>query len=300
MKKFLKWIGIVFGILFVLVLIIAGSMYAIGSSKLTKTYQVQPAAITIPKDADSIARGAYLYTASCAGCHGDDLGGKAILDDPTVGFLPAPNLTTGQGGIGGTFSDADFVRAIRHGVDPDGQGLIIMPAKAYWYFSEEDLGAIIAYVKTAPPINNNAGEKNFKPIARIMLAAGAFGEAFAAEVLDHNAPLPPAPTRGVTAEYGEYLINTGDCSNCHGANLAGAQSPEPGSPFSSNLTPGGVLAIWSAEDFIETMRTGVTPYGRQLDPNFMPYEDYGHLVDDDLRAIFLYLQTLPAQDTFEK
>jgi mono/diheme cytochrome c family protein len=297
MKKVLKWIGIVIGILVVLLIVFGGSMFAIGSSQLTKTYEIQPATVTIPEDLDAVERGAYLYAVSCAGCHGDDLAGKAILDDPPLGYLPAPNLTAGKGGVGAGYSDTDFVRAIRHGVGADGKGLIIMPSKSYWHFSEEDLGSIIAYVKNAPSVDNNLGEKSLTPVARIMLAAGAFGEAFAVEVLDHDAPLPIAPERVVDAEYGEYLVNTGDCSNCHGADLAGAQSPEPGSPFSSNLTPGGVLAIWTADDFIETMRTGVTPYGRKLDGNFMPYESYARLNDDDLAAIFLYLQSLPALDT---
>jgi mono/diheme cytochrome c family protein len=300
MRKVLKWIGIFLGVLIVLVIVFAGVMLFMGNSKLTKTYQVQPAAIVIPEDELSIERGAYLYAASCAGCHGDDLGGKAILEDPAIGYLPATNLTAGRGGIGGSYSDTDFVRAIRNGINTEGKGLLIMPAKAYRYFSAEDLGAIIAYIKTTPPVDNDPGEKSLSPLGKIMLAAGAFGDAIAADVVDHNAPLPVAPERGATAAYGEYMVNTGDCANCHGADLAGAQSPEPGSPFSSNLTPGGVLAIWSAEDFIETIRTGVTPYGHQLDPNFMPYEDYGRLNDEDLIAMFLYLQSLPAKETPSK
>ena len=300
MKKVLKWIGIIFGVLIVLVVVFAGILFFTGNSKLTKTYQVQPAAVIIPEDSEAVARGAYLYAASCAGCHGDDLGGKAILDDPAIGYLPAPNLTAGQGGIGSSYNDADFVRAIRHGVASDGQGLMIMPSKAYWHLSSDDLGAIIAFVKSAPPVDNDPGEKSFSPLAKIMLAAGAFGDAIAAEVLDHDAPLPVAPERGPTAAYGEYMVNTGDCAACHGANLAGGQSPEPGAPFSTNLTPGGVLAIWTAEEFIETMRTGVTPYGRQLDGNFMPYKDYGRLTDEDLTAMFLFLQSLPVQETPSK
>jgi len=297
MKKVFKWIGIILGVLIGLVIVFAGIMFFRGNSKLTKTYQVQPAAMVIPEDEEAIERGAYLYAASCAGCHGDDLGGKAILDDPVIGYLPAPNLTAGQGGIGGSYSDTDFVRAIRHGVAIDGQGLMIMPSKAYWHFSGNDLSAIIAYVKTAPPVDNDLGEKSFSAVAKIMLAAGAFGDAIAAEVLDHDTPLPVAPERGLTATYGEYMVNISDCAACHSANLAGGQSPEPGAPFSSNLTPGGILAIWSAEDFIETIRTGVTPYGRQLDGNFMPYEGYARLTDEDLIAMFLYLQTLPAIDS---
>ena len=300
MKKVFKWIGIVLGFLIVLVVVFAGVMFFIGNSKLTKIYQVQPATVVIPDNSEAIERGAYLYAASCAGCHGDDLGGKAILDDPAIGYLPAPNLTTGQSGVSLNFSDADFVGAIRHGVNPEGQGLLIMPAKAYWHFSEEDLGAIIAYVKSAKPVDNDPGKKALSPLGKIMLATGAFGDAIAAEVLDHDAPLPVAPERSPTAAYGEYMINTGDCAACHGADLAGSQSPEPGAPFSSNLTPGGVLAIWTAADFIETIRTGITPYGRQLNGNFMPYEDYGRLTDEDLTAMFLYLQTLPAQDTPSK
>jgi mono/diheme cytochrome c family protein len=297
MTKILKWIGIILGILLILVIMLAGTMFFIGGSKLTKTYAIQPAAVEIPNDKNSIKRGAYLYAASCAGCHGDNLSGKTILDDPVIGYLPAPNLTSGQGGVNGSYSDTDFVRAIRHGVNPEGQGLLIMPSKAYWYFSGEDLEAIIAFIKTAPPVDNDPGVKALSALGKIMLAAGAFGEAISADVIDHDVPLPVAPERGATAAYGEYMVNTGDCATCHGADFAGAQSPEPGSPFSSNLTPGSILAIWAVEDFIETMRTGVTPYGRQLDSKFMPYEDYGRLTDEDLTAMFLYLQSLPALET---
>ena len=93
------------------------------------------------------------------------------------------------------------------------------------------------------------------------------------------------------------MMDTRDCRACHGAALAGGKSSEPGAPPSPDLTPGGVLAIWSASDFIETMRTGTTPYGRQLDPKFMPYQEYGRMTDEDLTAIFLYLQSLPATET---
>jgi len=297
MKKALKWIGMIAaGLVGILILAVIGLSIS-ANHRIQKTYQVTPAAVAIPGDAATIERGEYIFRTSCAGCHGDNLAGTRFFDDPAIGYIPAPNLTSGQGGIGGKYSDTDFVRAIRHGVSAEGNPLMIMPAKAYWHFSDEDLGAVIAYVKSASPVDHDLGQKGLKPVGRVLLAVGAFGDVFAAEILDHDGPRPSAPLRGVTVEYGEYLVNTQDCRSCHGENLAGAKSAEPGAPFSPNLTPGGVLAIWSAAGFIETMRIGTTPYGRQLDGNFMPYEEYGRMTDDDLTAMFLFLQSIPAVET---
>ncbi len=300
MRNALKWIGFVLGGLVILVVLFVVVMFAIGSSRLNKTYDVQPATVTITANAAALERGAYIYSVSCAGCHGEDGSGKIVLDDPGLGYIAGPNLTPGQGGVGSAYSDADFVRAIRHGVDANGKPLMIMPSKAYGQFGEEDLSAIIAYVQDLPAVDNDLGDKALKPPGHILLALGAFGDILAAEVIDHNAALPSMPTQGVTVEYGEYLVNTGDCATCHGPDLAGMQGPEPGAPFSSNLTPGGVLAIWSAEEYIETMRTGTTPYGKQLDPNYMPWISLGKMTDDDLTAMFLYLQSLSAVETQTK
>jgi hypothetical protein len=59
-----------------------------------------------------------------------------------------------------------------------------------------------------------------------------------------------------------------------------------------NLTPGGELAAWSEADFIQTIRTGATPSGHQLNA-VMPWKTYGKMSDDELKATFLYLQSLP-------
>ncbi len=293
MRKVLKWIGIVLGGLVGLILVVVVVLSITANIRINKTHEVQPEVVLIPEDGSSLDRGAYLVNTSCSGCHGGNLGGKVILDDPAIGYLPATNLTSGRGGVGDAYSDTDFVRAIRHGVGFDGKALMIMPSKAYWYFSDADLGAIIAYLKSVEPVDNDLGGFIPRPVGRVLMQLGAFGEPFAAEVIDHTGPRPYAPPQDLTAEYGEYLVNTGDCRNCHGPDLSGFQSPEPGAPFSPNLTPGGVLAIWTSDEFIETIRTGVTPYGRELDPDFMPWKEYGRMTDDDLTAIFLYLQSLP-------
>jgi mono/diheme cytochrome c family protein len=294
MRKIIKWIAIVLGVLLALVVVAVGALYLSGSSRLNKTYELEPEAVSIPNDATAIGRGAYLYASTCAGCHGDNLGGTAFFDDPALGYIPASNLTSGAGGVGARYGDRDWVLALRHGVGFDGRALMVMPSKAFWHLSDEDLGAIIAYVKAASPVDNELGEKSMKPIGKILIAAGVMGDVLAAEVIDHNAPRPAAPQPGLTAAYGEYLVNTNDCRACHGAELNGGQPPEPGAPLSPNLTPGGDLANWSEEQFIQAIRSGITPDGRELDPHFMPWKEYARKTDEDLKAMFLYLQSLPA------
>jgi len=113
-------------------------------------------------------------------------------------------------------------------------------------------------------------------------------------VLDHTGRRPESPEPGVTRAYGEYL--TIACTGCHGAHLSGG--PMPGAPSDwpppLNLTVGGELQGWSADNFIHTLRTGVTPSGRQLDPQYMPWPITAQMTDDELRAIYLYLQSVPA------
>lgn len=299
MRKTVKWIGIILGSLVGLILILAITLIIIGTSRLNKTYDIQPAAVPIPTDPTAVARGQYIFSAACAGCHGDDLAGTAFFEDPALGSIPAPNLTTGQGGIGGQYGDPDYIRAIRHGVRPDGTPLMIMPSGAFYHYSDEDLGAIVAFIQTAVPQNTDWGEKALSPMGRILLVAGAFGNVLQAETIDHTAPRPASPTQGVTVEYGEYLVNSGDCRGCHGDALTGQQPGEPGAPFAPNLTPGGNLAGWSADGFLMTMRTGTTPDGHEIDGAFMPWEHIGRLSDDDLTAMHVYLQSLTAAETTE-
>ena len=86
----------------------------------------------IPTDADAIAYGERLMKArGCVDCHGQNLGGRVFLESPTAGRLVATNLTAGRNGIGSYYTVADYVRAIRHGVGPDGKPLLFMPAHEY-------------------------------------------------------------------------------------------------------------------------------------------------------------------------
>jgi mono/diheme cytochrome c family protein len=289
MKKVFKWIGIVLGgLIGVIILAVLGLSFR-ANARLNKTYQIQPETVSIPADSYAIAEGERLASFYCTGCHGENLGGTDFFSEPALAVIDTPNLTSGNGGIGNQYSDADWVRAIRHGVDPQGESLFIMPAKDFYYLNDEDLGQIIAYLKTLPPVDNTSNDFSFTIMGRVLLGAGVFGDVLNAETIDHAGPRPESPVVGVTEEYGEYLVNTIGCRTCHGQELSGGQDPAPGAPPGPNLTPGGHLSSWTDSTFITTVRT------RQSE--WMPFESLAKMNDDELRAIWTYLQALPELET---
>jgi len=288
LAKVFKWIGIVIGGLFMLVVLAAGIMLLVGNSRLSRKYDIQPEAMVIPTDAASIEQGRHWAETLCAHCHAGDYSGKPLVDDSSIGFIPAPNLTSGEGGAGAEFSDADWVRALRHGVDPEGRALIGMPSMNYYYLSDQDLGALIAYLKTVPPVDNDLGEPEMSVMGKVLLAAGGFGkDILPAEIIDHTATRPSALKPAISAEYGGYLTRLGGCRDCHGEDLSGGHSPEPGSPLAPDLTPAGPAGAWSKEAFIAAVRSmkGVG----------MPWDELRPLSDGELEAILLYLKSVPSK-----
>src|SRR5205085_1398771 len=153
--KVLKWIGIVLGGLILLIVIAAVALYAVGTAKVNKHHEVGEA-FTAPTSAEAVARGDYLVhaTAGCLDCHAGGAGQYFFHNEMPFGTLAAPNLTSGKGGVGSKMTDTLWERAIRHGVGNDGRNLVIMPANNFTHMSDEDLGAVVAYLKTLPPIDN--------------------------------------------------------------------------------------------------------------------------------------------------
>lgn len=294
MKKILKWVGIILLSLVVLVGIAAFYFSNSFDSRLTKIYEVTPAAIQIPTDSASIAEGKRLTNIHCTGCHGKNLEGTAFFEDPSFGSTPATNLTAGEGGKGSQYTEADFVRAIRHGVKKDGTPAFIMPSKEFQYLSDTDLGAIIAYVKSTTPVNKSWPAPNLTFMAKALAGTGAFGDVINAENIDHAAITKvTAPAKAANVAYGKYLVQIGGCRSCHGEQLNGFKSNEPGAPIAPNLTGGGKWGQWNEAQFMQTLRTGTTPDNRKLNPKFMPYEGFGLMSNEELSAIFKYLQSQP-------
>jgi len=293
MKKALKWIGIILGSLVGLIVVVAAALYLMGDARLNKTYDFPPENIVIPTDAASIEFGKHRAEILCQGCHTDNLSGEENwFNAGPLGTIDSANLTTGEGGIGREYtSTEDYVRAIRHGVDPEGKPIFMLAVTSTSHLSDQDLGAIIAYLKTIPPVDHKTRGQRFTPLAKIMLAAGIFGK-LPVESVSHATHVS-APAAGANPEYGQYMVDTNDCRVCHGQALAGGPFPDPTITLvSPNLTPGGELGFWTEEQFINTIRTGVTPGGHQLNEH-MPWKIYNRMHDDELKAIWLYLHSLP-------
>ncbi len=291
MKKIFKWIGIVLGTLIGLVLVVAATLFFKGSARLNKVYDIPADNIVIPTDAASLEHGKHLTEILCTHCHSKDLSGKTWFSFPPAGTVDSANLTSGEGGIARDFTDADYVNAIRHGIGPDGKPIFMPSVAAFQNMSNEDLGAVIAYLKTVPAVDHITNGKQFTPVAKILIGVGVIP--LPVESVSHASNVT-APTPGVTTEYGEYLVMTGGCQDCHAQNLAGGPYPQPGvSIIVPNITPGGEPGMWTEEQFFATMHTGVTPGGHELNPEYMPWPQIGLSTDDELKAIWLYLQSLP-------
>ena len=285
MRKVLRWIGIVLAALVAMLVLLVAGLYVSAGTRMERTYNVEPEVLAIPSDPEALRQGGYLVNILCTGCHGEDLGGEIVFEDPGIGRIVGDNLTAGQGGVGGFYSDAGWVLAIRHGIGPDGKPLFVMPSADFYYLNDHDLGAVIAYLRSVPPVDNDLGEIRVTPMARLLVAAGVYKNPFSAEQIDHSAPRPQAVGPGITAEYGEYLVLSFGCQGCHGPDLGGGQHPAPDGPSVPNITTAGNLAGWTEGDFLTAARTRKSP--------LMPWEGMSQMTEADLKAIWLYLQSVP-------
>lgn len=298
MKPILKWTGISIGTL-VGVLILANIiLYTLGETRLKKMYVVPEEPVIIPSDEESLAEGKRIFQyRGCEACHGEQLQGVVYLENPAIGQVITPNLTTGEGGIGSQRTDEDLLRSIRHGIRPDNTPLLFMPSTEFYYLSDRDLGRVIAYIRSVPPVNNEMPPSKLSVTGRIVMNITKEITFLPAELIPHEAPRPVAPEPGITPEYGEYLSHS--CKVCHGLTLSGGEIPgfPPEWPPAPNLTSGkgSRLPTWGEAGFIEIIKTG-QKHGRTINPDYMPWESYRHMTEDELRAVYAYLQALPPKD----
>jgi cytochrome c553 len=189
--------------------------------------------------------------------------------------------------------DEDWVRAIRHAVGHDGRPLFIMPAIVYQNLSVGDVGQITAYVKSVPPVDRELPPLTLGPVARGLIATNQV-PFFDAARIDHTMRAPAvAPAESPTAEFGRYIVRTAGCDDCHGPTLSGGkiETGDPAWPAAPNITPTGMQA-YDETGFFTAMRTGTRPGGSKIN-EAMPSVWTREMTDDEIRAVWLYLKTVP-------
>lgn len=306
MKRILKILGIVIGII---VLAIAGFAGYISASGIP-TYANEAPELTIEATPERIAEGARIASMLCASCHRSEdrrLGGKFMADASDFGEIHAPNITQHpEHGIT-DYTDGELVYLLRTGIKKDGQySPPYMPK--FPHLSDEDMASIIAFLRSDHPMVQPSDKETVecKPnfLAK-MLCRVAFG------------PLPypeqpinaPSPTNKV--KYGEYLaVGKYDCYQCHSADFKTNNSlnPEQSVGFfgggnaipdlegnriiSSNLTMDEETGIgkWSAAEFTKALKMGIKPDGSTTRYPMLPYSQ---MTDEEAEAIFAYLESLP-------
>ncbi|MEZ4860334.1 MAG: cytochrome c [Caldilineaceae bacterium] len=241
----LKWISVFLAGLLTLTATALLILGGIGFYKLNQRYANPIPDIQVAGTPDQIARGEKLANI-CVSCHtsgnqlplsGTDFAAKFGL--PPVGTLYAPNLTP-TGNIK-DWSDGEIVRAIREGVHKSGRALLIMPASNFRYMSDEDVQALVAYLRAQPAIGAPTPETRFN----------LFGALFT-DMIDFRVAQPPVasvpmPQAG-TPEEGKYLVDIIGCRDCHGAELQGRiDNGQPGPPAGPNLT--AIIPNWSEGNY---------------------------------------------------
>lgn len=298
LKTTLKWIGIVTASILGLLLLGILGLYGAGQMRLKKVYDVPFRTIPIPDDAESMAEGKRIFQyRGCEACHGENLEGLVYMDNPALGKVITPNLTAGPGGIGVERTDDDLIRAIQHGIRPDGTPLLFMPSTEFYYLSDADLGKVLVYIRSMPPMDNAMppSELSFTGFVAMNIVKGI--TFLPAELIPHDAPRPVAPGPGLTADYGQYLAIS--CLVCHGPTLSGGEIPAfpPEWPAAPNLTSGSGsrLPSWGESGFVDLIHNG-KKHGRVISGDFMPWTSYRHMTDDELRAVYLFLMSAPPVD----
>lgn len=300
MKRWLKWTLGAVGALVVVAAAAAvvGAQLAERKSQRHVSVILQPvtwASTVAAPDAPTLARGKYLFNSrGCAECHGVNGGGREFINDGKGLRLKSPNISPGQGSVVTGYTPEDWERTVRHGVKPDGRPVFIMPSEDYNQFTQDDLGALVAYVRHLPPVSGSAAKVELPLPMQVMYGFGAIEDA--AQKIDHSLPPPQPIAEGVTAAHGAYVANM--CIGCHGVGLSGGKIPgtPPDWAPAANLTPGAGSALVrypDAAQFVAMLRSGKRPDGTAI--TVMPFESLGKLSDVDAQAVYAYLKTVPAK-----
>lgn len=302
---------------------VCAAVAVLGAAGCTAKYIRQTTDEQVAITPERVERGRYLVenVAMCGACHDGREGGNlampvlpdrklaggAMLEEPDFSIY-IPNITNDpETGIG-KWTDDELIRAIRDGVKPDGSFLFpAMPFSAYQHMSDEDVRAVVAYLRSAPAVKAAPRKESRIPfMVSFILGRGV--------AMHEPVKSVPEPDRADRVKYGEYLAFMGHCTECHSLGSMGPrarddrwmggsdtpfQAPGVGKVWASNLTPSrsAGLGNYSAEQIKLALISGRKLDGRVMAPPmslFVPYVAF--MQPEDLDALVAYLMSVQPVD----
>lgn len=258
-------------------------VYGISELKLRDVDHASRFTATIPQDSLSIERGRHIArTRGCFGCHGQQLEGRVFTDEwPWVKRAVAPNLAT----ISKQLSARVLEGAIRHGIGSDGRALWSMPSYNWTSLNDEDLAALIGFLRSAEVVNQHLPRPALGFAARKDLV---FGRAIhMAEWASTVPPLIYLSSPDSDIKRGEYLAKT-TCNECHGLDLKGDYQPDFATPSLA------IVAAYTDQEFRYLMANGVARDGRsELGlMSTVARDRFAYFTDQELQDLLAYLRTI--------
>lgn len=237
----------------------------------------KPERLAKPTAAELAKAPRWLRSLGCMHCHGNELHGRLIFDDPQIARTYAPNLTL----IAAEASDQELAQAIRQGIGHDGRAMIVMRSAEYSRLTDGETAALIAAIRSVPRGGEQTPPSAIGPIAHVALASGKM-QTQPARVAAYARSAPPE--LGVKVSAGRHLAMT-HCSECHGADLTGGE-PEPGATAPDLV----VASAYDLQAFSKLLRTG-TPLGerklKQMD--VVAQAELSSLTGQEISSIYGYL-----------
>jgi cytochrome c553 len=263
-------------------LLLIGYAFAKAQSGRNTQYEAAAVSIDIPDGDAAIREGRRLSRVrGCFWCHGEDLEGDQYFADASRGIIVvAPNLTKKIR----EYSSAEFARAVRHGIRPDGTSLQpAMPSFAYYNMSDADMGLLLAYARSLPEREGLLGEFRLTPVGWIRWVLGRFPTNVAG-LIDHSAPRTPPAISGPATRRGKYLADS-VCTECHSDS---GRLRVPGTPDLSIAMP------YTRDEFFHLMRTGEPRHDRPIDYHMIDVSKYRYteMTDAEIEALYSYFQAL--------
>ena len=286
-NPFVKWAGTILGGFLTLIFISIAVVGTMGVYRFYNPPYSPVVEIQVEGTPEQIERGRHLAAAFCVDCHsptadfpmtgGVDLGKDLPMN---LGSYYSANLTP-AGRIKG-WTDGEIFRALRDSVDADGQRLVSMANTNVRNISDEDMLAMIAFLRSLEPVESDIPSPATRPNFLALLLTGA-----------HVIPERPlikevivAPRKEASPAYGQFMVSFLDCKSCHGEDLNGGTNPI--GPKGPSLR---LVKAWTEEEFITALRTGEGPNGYKFG-DLMPWRSTGRLDDVELSALYQYLISL--------